>query len=88
VFRASDRPVGLVSEVANLREGLLTNLHRRQTGALRVPQSGLKSIKDRGRQIGATQQPAQRIIVGNEGVVARQWDGRPKGKRDAVIRQV
>jgi hypothetical protein len=41
------RPVRLVTEVANLREGLLANLHRGQAGALRVPQSGLKSIKDR-----------------------------------------
>jgi hypothetical protein len=73
-----ERPSELVNEVANLREGLLAEFHRGQVGALRTPHSALKSFKDRGREIGPAQQPAQRINVRNEGVIARQRGGRPK----------
>lgn len=81
-------PVSLVNKVAYLREGLLTHLHRWQAGALRVPQSVLKSFKDRGRQIGATQQPSYRINAGREGIVARHRDGWPKREGDSIVRQL
>ena len=45
----------LVNEVANLGEGLIAEFHRGQLGALRAPQSALKSLEDRGRQIGPAQ---------------------------------